>query len=449
MTRFLKCIPNHPTVSKLWSAMTWNGISIFAAIPPALLFVMPLIASVSIAFTPTNTYIMSLRHVQNILPVFALTALFCTIGKQTGEKYPLKRIVSDRRSQLWFLAFSAWLLLSTAVNGFTQAARIGDEYRLESVWTFISYGLLYYTCGTAVRTEHVKKWLYRILIAGSTLVAAAALLDFYDIIAFAPFRGGRGTEGTLFAIFHQYNHYAYFLLFSILMSAGLAVYEKHKAARLFACISLFVNTVTLTVNTTRGVILACIAALAAFYIILRLTDRTQSNRLRLAVAIFLAGSITGILLNPHVLGRFWNMLLDLFGIAEEETRLNAGSGRGVLWKTTLEAISEKPLLGWGTEGISDRLLATRYNNDRPHNEYLQYAAFYGIPALILYLGANISVFRKAYRQRMKLRPMTVIALVAASGYLISAFFGNTMYYTAPYFFVVLGFAFQSELPEKQ
>ena len=42
------------------------------------------------------------------------------------------------------------------------------------------------------------------------------------------------------------------------------------------------------------------------------------------------------------------------------------------------------------------------------------------------------------KNKMKLDVCTIAAITAAFGYLVSAFFGNTMYYTTPYLFILLG-----------
>ena len=47
--------------------------------------------------------------------------------------------------------------------------------------------------------------------------------------------------------------------------------------------------------------------------------------------------------------------------------------------------SGKPLLGWGAEGITD-ILDITCDEYRTHNEFLQYAAFFGIPGGIAILS---------------------------------------------------------------
>jgi O-antigen ligase len=117
----------------------------------------------------------------------------------------------------------------------------------------------------------------------------------------------------------------------------------------------------------------------------------------------------------------------------------AGTGRWRRWTHTVQYIGERPFFGWGSEGIFD-LLKEETGGSRPHNEYLQYAAFFGIPAALCYIAGVVSVFVKGIKKRAEIDIYTFAALVASFGYLVSALFGNTMSYTAPYFFIMLGLA---------
>ena len=121
---------------------------------------------------------------------------------------------------------------------------------------------------------------------------------------------------------------------------------------------------------------------------------------------------------------------------------SAGSSRWVLWKATMKYISEKPLLGWGVEGISQRL-KVEAGAERTHNEYLQYAAFFGIPNVICYITGCALVFLRAVRRWNDIEPGTKVCVCGALAYFISAAFGVSMYYTAPLFFVYLGLGYAS------
>ena len=130
-------------------------------------------------------------------------------------------------------------------------------------------------------------------------------------------------------------------------------------------------------------------------------------------------------------------------VIQDETSGSAGTGRWVLWINAVKFIKDKPLFGHGLDNLGELYDPLGVGTDRPHNEYLQYAAHLGVPALIFYLCGIGSIFIKAYKNRMNLTDTTLVALGVVAAYLVSACFGNTMYYTTPYFMMLLGMATKS------
>lgn len=117
--------------------------------------------------------------------------------------------------------------------------------------------------------------------------------------------------------------------------------------------------------------------------------------------------------------------------------MSAGTGRMTLWIDTIDKIKHSPIFGYGPEGLyfkfGDKLMT-----DWPHNEYLQYAAFFGIPGLIFYISSLFSLAKKRLSELKKLDTTTIIAIGVIIAYLFSALFGNTMFYTSPFFFTFFG-----------
>ena len=124
-------------------------------------------------------------------------------------------------------------------------------------------------------------------------------------------------------------------------------------------------------------------------------------------------------------------------VSKSEDAASAGTARWGIWLKAVEFIKEKPLFGHGFGGIAYRL-SDATGSEKVHNEYLEYAAYYGIPAAIIYIGGLVSIYIKALIKRKSVDNATFCCLVAAFGYIVSAFFGNEIIYTIPYFFILLG-----------
>jgi O-antigen ligase len=170
----------------------------------------------------------------------------------------------------------------------------------------------------------------------------------------------------------------------------------------------------------------------------------MSRRTLISFGVFWAVTFFMHIWFPEILTSFLQFFVDIESVSKDPLHSDdAGTNRWVLWKAAVEQIGKRPIFGFGNEGIGEALLAVGDNN-RPHNEFLQYAAFYGIPAAVLYICGIMSVFLKAYRHRATLDASSLICLIAAFAYLFSSLFGNTMFYTAPFLFLFLGMGYGLE-----
>ena len=346
------------------------------------------------------------------------------------------------------------MLVSTVLNGFTKDALKGGEYRNESLFLFFAYFLVYFFCSSTIKKEKHKKASVYILLISSWIAGIMSLVHMFitPLVSMEEIDSGR-----ISFVFHQFNHYGYFLTLAITLSAAFFVLGKGAKQKVFAGLTFCFNSVVLTINATFGCFIAVCAALVFLIIIDAILKKHFSITALVPLILFLIIS--------YITGKYFNSFFtDLAGLFEDvkmisgkstaegqgaaligsdsaqnvRTAGDAGTGRWSLWTSTVKYIRERPLFGWGIEGIGRRLEIETGYSDRPHNEYLQYAAFFGIPATVLYVSGVLSVFIKALKRRACLDKTSAVCLVAAFGYLVSAFFGNTMYYTAPMLFIFLG-----------
>ena len=118
-----------------------------------------------------------------------------------------------------------------------------------------------------------------------------------------------------------------------------------------------------------------------------------------------------------------------------------GTYRLGLWQYGIELIRYKPILGYGCNGAAE-LFEKESGLEEPalrvHNEFLQIALDYGIPALLIYLFSLITTVFYFFRNLLnnKSSDNTRILFVMFAGYCISSFFGIAAYYTVSYFFFI-------------
>lgn len=357
----------------------------------------------------------------------------------------IKSFFKDVPARLPFLILCLWMILVTCINGFTDAALTGDYYRGESLFSFVTYFALYFLCGTLIKSESTKRQLIYGFLIVSTIVNLVTLFDYF-IYPLAIFK----MNEMFSSIFYNSNHYGYFLVFGTILSATLLVVQSNWKQNIFPAVTLIIHTLLLSINNTFGCFLSCIVTLTLLIVAASIRHKRFNLKAFCVWAAFLFVSLT-------IGARFSTYAEDCVGFVKdigavlgvfdanytdeeaEDLAASAGTGRWNLWIHTAEYIAEKPLFGWGIEGIDDRLKAeTNSINTRPHNEYLQYAAFFGIPGALLYLAGLVLVAQRALKRFRSLDNATFVCLVTTFAYLFSALFGNTMFYTAPFLFIFMG-----------
>ena len=350
-----------------------------------------------------------------------------------------KVYVKKRYDYLLFSSMFIWLLLSTLVNRHETIVWLGDRYRHEGFFMFLAYSGIFFI-STMIFNEKYRRQLLYLLITVSFIMSTLTILDYngVKIPLFSEKRSGYS------AIFHQFNHFGYFLLMSGMCAAGLFIIEKKSKLKIYTIIVFSVIVSTLIINDTFGCYLGVLFGLLFLPFGFSLVNKKFKLKYVMPLVLFglitvAMNQITGTVgNNMSILSKDINKI-----VIQDETSGSAGTGRWVLWVNAMKFIKDKPLFGHGLDNLGELYDLLGVGTDRPHNEYLQYAAHLGVPALIFYLCGIGSIFMKAYKNRMNLTDTTLVALGVVAAYLVSACFGNTMYYTTPYFMMLLGMATNS------
>lgn len=380
------------------------------------------------------------------LSALALTAaLFQTWRKNRSALY----VFRDNPVFVVFLALVLWMIIDIPfTNGVTNILLEGAGLKHESFFLHLEYFLCFFTLGLCLRNPRLKLWLLRGMAIISAVLASCAFY-LHDNLQSSPYY--YDWRPTYAGIFTNINYYGYFLNVFIALLAGLLTETKSHPWRCFYAAALALNTLVLSYNDTLGAwigsLCACLFVVAAC--------RIRDGRFRLwsfaPLAVFLAvmcvaGQVNGNLAKN--LGRFARDTTVVVTSPDSPQAANAGSGRWMIWKNCMKLILENPVFGIGFEGVHVRVLA-EVGNPRPHNEFMQYALFYGFPGFLLYVLGCVGVYVRAVRQRARLDAPTFAALTAAFGYLAGSFFGLTVYNTAPYFFIMLGLGYLWVEPEAE
>ena len=395
-------------------------------------------------FGPEMKYPFTMDLINAIAECFILVLWLLVICHVIRSKNPFQSVSYKCLTHLLFIGFIFWMLLSTLFSGDHGFAFHGDFYRNESLLTFVLYFAGYFFLGSLLTEAHFRKWTLRLFVLAGTSLSLITLCHVW--IVSVPFlrEYNPSQKQYLSSIFYNSNHYAYYLTLCILLSAAMYVTEKNRKLRIALLFSFISNYTVLIIADTLGSYLAVMGGLCLMLVLICFTKHcfpvfSQTYVKTRAIIVVCSSIALSFVLSFFYHSVFSSIITTIFELGKLATNEieNAGSGRWKMWKLTIGYIKEKPLFGHGIEGIRMRLeFMTRF--DRPHNEYLQYAAFWGIPSLVLYLsGCGISLVQSLKRAFFNSEEIFA-CFIASIGYLASAFFGNTMYYTTPFFFVFLG-----------
>ena len=331
-----------------------------------------------------------------------------------------------------FLLLLVWGFFSVIFAKDKELAIIGS-HRMDGYFSYLIYSSMYVGVRT-LKNESIRLWLIRILALTTTSLC-------FDFI----------FNGSITSIFYNQNHFAYLLTIGSMLIAGLLIYEAKLFFKVLYGILFSINIFTLINVDTFGSYLAVMFAICfmAFYILSIKKEKAIIISIAAILVLFIGISIYTDS-QTHILRKNFAVFgFDIGNVAaNNESSDDAGSGRIRLWKHSLKYIKENPIFGIGPENSYNIFYEDGVGNDRPHNEYIQHALFMGIPAAVFYLAGLIMLFINCIKKRKQLPSFAIISGLSVFAYCISAFFGNTMYYTAPYYFMMLGMLSNPPLEKK-
>lgn len=311
-------------------------------------------------------------------------------------------------------------------------AKIKHLFVHEGIPFFYFYALCL-LCGFFIKDRSIANHL---LVFFMVISAFLGLLVFIDPTGQFVFHEICNTNWA--GVFINSNHYGYFLLLSTLVAATSFALTDKKSLKIISLILLIEFLILLMFNDTLGCLLACFIALILLPIVIGIRERKFCIKSAIPLALFIIISVIASFIASYYhstytlfFGQFANLFSETSTIIKDPTgsaSMSAGTDRWERWLDAIDQIVSSPIIGTG-----DVLL-------RPHNEYLQYAASFGLPALLIYVSAYVVMFVKAIKNIKKLSYTTLVCLFAIGGYLISAFFGVTMPHVLPFMTLILGLA---------
>ncbi len=388
-------------------------------------------------------YLVMHNYQYNVQSIGLLTlgfTIFFLVGRMILNKGQIRNKIKSEPWHFFLLLMLLWACISTGLSDDPRTSFFGTEYRFDGLEMYFFYAAVYVCAFIVVKSSYRRKLLCLFSMAANVVSVFVIIQDAGSELLNQCFLGIRA------AMFFQFNHTGYYLNMAILCSMGLYLYENSRKWRALYLVSMILQVYAILVNSTFGSFIGTWCALVMILIFFVRSQGKFAWRMLtpVLVVVFLCiASYFGYV--PTSSGQDMKVNMetlfgDMLNIWEGSEKADAaGHGRVMLWKQGLKMIPKRPVFGYGPEQLDEELSEIMWV-DRPDNEFIQHAVFLGVPGLAYYLTALIWLFIHQWLKMKRLDATTLVAAGCVIAYLVSAMFGNTMFYTTPYFYMFLAFA---------
>ena len=314
-----------------------------------------------------------------------------------------------------------------ALSGASQTAG-----RFEGFITLFFYAVIF----LAARNHFVinrKNLFFFLTVQG--VVASYSIFQFYGIDPLVHYLNF--SKGCYSTIGNQ-NFFGSYVVTLLTLSCGLYIMDR-RPQTLLLCVIFFGG---LLACNTRGCWLAFLVIMVASLFFL-----FKEGVIKPYLTLFFCFTLAALTMN--FTGQ--NLIMGRAMSIDEQISLEdgAGSGRVQIWKMTIDAIQDNPILGTGPENLKEHFFTTENTEflayqkrtgktvDKAHSEILHIAAVSGIPAAIIFILFLATLFWKKRRIIFNFNSSTILAMCIAV-YFLQSLFNISIITVAPLFWVLLG-----------
>lgn len=313
-----------------------------------------------------------------------------SLPKWKNPVYPVRNEVSNGvyLPFLILLGFFFALILATIFSQDIMFSIFGSPNRAGGALNLLFF--LVFACFLALFTdENSWKKLFNLLFAAGVLISSLAFIQYFNIFknVFISFESGN-TPSFL----GNSTFLAIYMLFLSILSFTLLTQEKEKKKKWIYGALFLLFGFTILITGARAAYLGLLIGFFFFFFFypkkFKLLKIAASSLVLFAIIVVISFNIFPQIAEKNNLLKIAVNRLSIKRVAADllGTRFSA-------WGITLQAIKDKPLLGWGPENFYigfekyyDPAISNVKNMwwDRPHNVFLDIAVSSGIVSAILY-----------------------------------------------------------------
>lgn len=386
--------------------------------------------------------------------------LFMFLWKNWGKKNALSAFENFKKNRIaWILAaYLATYFLASVFSPSPLFSFWGSPYRGGGFVNFAFYFAFLFLVVNLFDRQDWKKFFDFSIIAG-LLVSLVGIFQYFGIfntILLQVQSRPPATMGNPIML-------ATYLLLMIFIALAFALAEKEKNKKIFYWASVAVFLFVILITESRAAWLGILIGGAYFLFFYPATANIKRiNVLKISAACVLGLAILAVI--------FVNTSVEYREFSSQNRILNSITNRldwqnflkdprFAGWKIELDAIKDRPWLGYGIEN-SDIGFNMNYDPmlpnidrdvawwDRPHNMVLQTASDAGIFAAIIYIALFVALFWHLARNKSGniLHHAMQTALIA---YFVASFFSFDSYGSSILFFLIIAYCLMPNEASKE
>jgi putative inorganic carbon (hco3(-)) transporter len=345
----------------------------------------------------------------------------------------------------WLLGFLGLASVSTVFAMNPTTSFFGGRYHAVGLLVLLLVGAVTFLATQLVTGSERLRVLSWSTVAGGVGVAVVGLLQVIGFDPLAPTAGPSFIVGRGASLLGNPDFTGTYLVFPMLIAAGLTIAEGTKGQRAVAATSFVLVASAMVATLTRG---AWVGGAVGLVLLGVAVARSEVKPAKSVYAVLAAALIVPVLLIAREPIR---ALRQLAGLAGGGT---SGGGRLILWKDALAVVARHPLFGTGPDAYrlgwypvrsvaSVKLSGLTSITEDPHNIILLLMATIGIPAAIAavgFVGASISASASAALEKdVPARRLIYTGWWAAAGALcVALVFATNTASVASVLFLALG-----------
>lgn len=426
-------IKNLDDLDKIINKELLEKISYYLSIS---LFIIPLFMFLVNLIMPSETKTIWLTLVL-LLGFFSLVNCFLYIYKiynKFGKKYIIN-ILKNNKYIVFLFLYIMWCFISCFFSPNKFVSFFGSDYLSEGFFCYLAYIGIFLN-GLIMKNKEMLKKILIFFVISVSFISIVTLISYYFNFNFNFIR-------NFTSIFMNENHYAYYLNMGLICNVCIFLFCNKKNISILYLIFYIVNCHTLILNNTLGCFLAFICTLFLIFIYLLIIKKNIYKFIILIISLIILCFINKTI----VFNNFSSLSNDISSIENNiskseniEKIYSTGTNRMGLWLVGIEFIKEKPIFGYGVDNLLDQYIRVNKTEitSRPHNEYIQIPASIGIPGLIFYLLFLVLLIFRIIINIKNVSNFEISILFIIITYLVSAFFGVSIFYTTLYLYLFLG-----------